>query len=191
MRLSMHYMWPRAESNVYAEPKRLVDDGLATAREEWTGSRRRTIYSITAAGRKELRKWLAAPSAHERFESEALIKVLFAENGTLSGAITAVRSLRADAVEAIEHFLEVADEYAAGRGRYPGRFALSAVAGRLVLEQQAATARWATWAEETLTAWQDPLSRGADEGISTMRGVGEPLPITEDPVRQLLERRSR
>ena len=25
MKLSLHYMWPRAESNVYAEPKRLVE----------------------------------------------------------------------------------------------------------------------------------------------------------------------
>ena len=47
MRLTMHYMWPRAESNVYAEPPRLVEAGLATAREEWSGQRRRTIYSIT------------------------------------------------------------------------------------------------------------------------------------------------
>ena len=48
MRLSLHYLWPRAESNVYAEPKRLLAAGLAEAREEWNGGRRRTIYSITA-----------------------------------------------------------------------------------------------------------------------------------------------
>src|SRR5262245_28929227 len=47
VRKSMHYMWPRAESNVYAEPMRLVEAGLVSARQEWNGRRRRTIYSIT------------------------------------------------------------------------------------------------------------------------------------------------
>ena len=56
MRMSLHYMWPRAESNVYAEPKRLVAAGLATSREEWTGSRRRTIYAITELGRGGARR---------------------------------------------------------------------------------------------------------------------------------------
>ena len=63
MRLTMHYMWPRAESNVYAEPPRLVEAGLATAREEWSGQRRRTIYSITGAGRAALTAWIASRAA--------------------------------------------------------------------------------------------------------------------------------
>ena len=58
MRLSLHYLWPRAESNVYAEPKRLVAAGLAEAREEWSGERRRTIYSITEAGAAEYARLL-------------------------------------------------------------------------------------------------------------------------------------
>lgn len=37
MRRSLQFVWPRAESNLYAEPKRLVDAGLATAEvERWT-----------------------------------------------------------------------------------------------------------------------------------------------------------
>jgi len=31
MKRSMHFFWPRAESNLYAEPKRLVEAELATA----------------------------------------------------------------------------------------------------------------------------------------------------------------
>ena len=31
MRRSLHFVWPRAESNLYAEPKRLVEAGMATA----------------------------------------------------------------------------------------------------------------------------------------------------------------
>src|SRR4029450_9725881 len=72
MRISLHYMWPRAESNVYAEPKRLVAAGLAKSREEWTGSRRRTIYSITQAGVTALADWLASPSSRRPYETTGL-----------------------------------------------------------------------------------------------------------------------
>ena len=56
MRRLLHFFWPRAESNLYAEPKRLVAAGLAEAREEWNGDRRRTVYSITDPPIKALRK---------------------------------------------------------------------------------------------------------------------------------------
>ena len=186
MRRSLHYMWPRAESNVYAEPKRLVEAGLATAREEWTGNRRRTIYSITPAGRDALREWFAAPNSRERYESEALIKVLFGENGSLEDVIAAVRSLRSDAEESIAHFLDIADDYDAQTGDYPDRFALSALAGRLLLEQQAATARWAVWAEETLRQWTEVHAQDAAWGVATMRAVGRPLPLEHDPIAEVL-----
>src|SRR6186997_1199598 len=70
MRRSLHFFWPRAESNLYAEPKRLVEAGLAEVQEEWTGDRRRTVYSITDAGREALGTWLAGESAAPRLESE-------------------------------------------------------------------------------------------------------------------------
>src|SRR5215471_11926514 len=96
MRMSLHYMWPRAESNVYAEPKRLVAAGLASARTEWNGGRRRTLYSITDPGRAALAQWLSSPSAEQRYESEALLKVFFAENGTRDDLLATIRAIRID-----------------------------------------------------------------------------------------------
>ena len=61
MRLSLH-LWPRARQRVRGA-ERLVTAGLAESREEWNGGRRRTVYSITAAGRRALADWLASPSA--------------------------------------------------------------------------------------------------------------------------------
>src|SRR5262245_58322241 len=63
------------------EPKRLVSAGLATSPEEWTGKRRRPIYAIADAGRAALADWLASPSSRRCYESEGLLKVLFAETG--------------------------------------------------------------------------------------------------------------
>jgi PadR family transcriptional regulator, regulatory protein AphA len=182
MRMSLHYMWPRAESNVYAEPKRLVAAGLATSREEWTGSRRRTIYSITDSGRKALAEWLASSSSRQRYESEALLKVLFAENGTKDDLLATIRAIREDALVVREHFLQFADVYEAGDGEYPERFGLSALAARLLCEQQAATARWASWADEIVSGWDGPSGADAAWGIQTLRASGEGFAIAEDPV---------
>jgi PadR family transcriptional regulator, regulatory protein AphA len=186
MRLSMHYMWPRAESNVYAEPRRLVEASLATAREEWNGQRRRTVYSITEAGRAALAEWLASQSARQRYECEALVKVLFAENGTRDHLLASIRALGEDAAEVMRHFLRIAARYAAGEGEYPWRFGLSGLALRLLMEQQATTLRWAKWAEEIVAGWDAPLSADATWGVETLCATGEPLPLNEDPVREVV-----
>jgi DNA-binding PadR family transcriptional regulator len=173
MRLSMHYIWPRAESNVYAEPKRLVAAGLAASRKESTGRRRRTIYSITAAGRAALREWLASPSSRQRYESEAVLKVLFAEHGTLEDLKASIRALREDAASGIEHWQRIADAYDAGEGQYPERFAVSALVARLLGEQQAATVRWAEWAERVVSRWETPAGPSASWGVKTIRATAQ------------------
>jgi len=174
MRLSLHYMWPRAESNVYAEPRRLVEAGLVTAREEWNGQRRRTIYSITKAGRMALAEWIASPSARPRYENEALVKVMFAENGTKEDLLKAIRELAEDSAAAVRHFREIADRYAANEGEYPRRFGLSGLALGLAAEQHAATLRWARWAERVVRGWENPLTADAAWGIRTLREATEP-----------------
>jgi DNA-binding PadR family transcriptional regulator len=186
MRLSLHYMWPRAESNVYAEPRRLVEVGLAAAREEWNGQRRRTVYSITDAGRAALADWLASSSSPPRYESEALVKVMFAENGSRDDLLESIRAIGADAAEALRQVLRIAERYAVGEGEYPRRFGLSALALRLVIEQRAATLRWATWAEAVAADWETPTSGDVASGIDTLDAAGEPFPLAEDPVRDVL-----
>jgi PadR family transcriptional regulator, regulatory protein AphA len=182
MRDSLHYMWPRAESNVYAEPKRLVAAGLVDSREAWNGGRRRTIYSITDAGREALADWLAAESSRQRYESEAVLKVFFAENGSRDDLLASIRALREEALAAVEHFRGFADVYEAGEGRYPERFALSALTARLLAEQQATTARWASWAETVVSRWETSSGSGAGWGVRVLRDTGKPFPLRSDPL---------
>ena len=66
MKRSLGWIWPRAESRLYEEPKKLVAAGLATSRSEPTGRRRSTVYSITPEGRQALAGWLAEPGASGR-----------------------------------------------------------------------------------------------------------------------------
>jgi DNA-binding PadR family transcriptional regulator len=185
MRYSLHYLWPRAESNVYAEPRRLVAEGLAVSREEFTGGRRRTVYAITDAGRAALARWLASPSSRQRYESEAVLKVLFAENGTLDDLLASIRAVGDDALAGVAHWQRVADRYHAGEGEYPARFGVSALVARLLGEQQAATARWAAWAQQVVSEWDEPLAAGVDWGVETIRATGEPFPLADDPVQDV------
>jgi DNA-binding PadR family transcriptional regulator len=175
MRLSMHYIWPRAESNVYAEPKRLVAAGLASSRTESRGRRTRTLYSITDAGRAVLSEWVARRSSRQRYESEAVLKILFAEHGTLEDLRRSIETIREDAASAVEHFQRIADAYEAGEGDYPHRFAVSALVARLLCEQQAATVRWADWAERVVSGWDAPTGPGVSWGVEAIRASGDPF----------------
>ena len=80
-RSTRHY-WPRAESKIYEEPKKLVAHGLATATPERTGQRPRTVYAITEKGREALRLWLDQPGQAPIVEFEGVVQVQFAEQGT-------------------------------------------------------------------------------------------------------------
>src|SRR5688572_2950661 len=78
------WFWPRAERKLYDEPRRLVAAGLATALEQHTGKRPKTVYAITDDGRAALRGWLDGPSAPPTLEFEAMVRVFFADGGTLA-----------------------------------------------------------------------------------------------------------
>src|SRR5438034_9880278 len=50
--------WSAAQSQWYAEPKRLEELGYLRSRKEPGRTRERTHYMLTAAGRKALREWI-------------------------------------------------------------------------------------------------------------------------------------
>ena len=77
---SLGRIWPRAQSKLYEEPKKLVELGLAAAGTEPVGRRPRTVYAITPAGRRALAGWLAEPGAGPVIEFEQLLKVCFADS---------------------------------------------------------------------------------------------------------------
>src|SRR5690349_24103751 len=81
MRRALGQFWPRAESKLYAETKKLVAHGLATATKESTGRRPRTVYSITAEVRRAMGDWVPQPGAGPVLEFEGLVKLFYAEHG--------------------------------------------------------------------------------------------------------------
>ncbi|GAA4228672.1 helix-turn-helix transcriptional regulator [Actinomadura meridiana] len=152
MRRSLRTMWPRAESVIYEEPKKLVEHGLARSRVEYTGRRRSTVYEITEEGRARVGQWLDEPGAGPVMEFEALIKVAFADHGTVEQLRTTLRRIRDDAVKRVAITEARMAEYEEG-GPYPDRLPVIALPSKLVREQNALLLRWAEWALAEVEQW--------------------------------------
>lgn len=166
MARSLHYIWPRAERAVYDEPRKLVAQGLAKASPARTGRRARTIYTITAKGRTEFRRWLGEGSAPPAFESEALVRTMFAEHATNEQALATISGLRRHAQDLQARLVDQAQSYLdADGGAFPERLHVIALAGRFVHEHTAAIERWARWAEAELASWPDTASPEPGERI--------------------------
>lgn len=158
MHRSLGRFWPRAESKLYEEPKKLVRLGFAESAVELVGKRSRTVYSITDEGRAALSTWVREPGAGPVLEFEQLLKLSFAEHGTRADALATVAAARAWAVERNAENREVAAQYASGTGPYQHRVAQSMLAGAFLTDFYAMVAQWADWAESQIEAWPDDVA---------------------------------
>jgi DNA-binding PadR family transcriptional regulator len=149
---SLHWFWPRAERKLYDEPKRLVAEGLATASAQATGKRPRTVYAITPAGREALAGWLDGPSASRSLEFEALVKVFFADAGSVQQLRVNLDRVVADCERRVE---ELADTMQAGLDApgFPGRVHLQVVCLKATVDQELTMLHWARWARREVAGW--------------------------------------
>jgi PadR family transcriptional regulator AphA len=153
---SLDWFWPRAERKLYDEPKRLVAHGLARSDKEMTGARPRTVYSVTRKGRSALRRWLDEPPAPPVLEFEGMVKVFFADGGTLEQLQANLASI-ADTAQARLSALEVkVDELEASDGEFSGRVHLNALGLRFHLDHERTIRDWARWALAQVSEWTSP-----------------------------------
>jgi DNA-binding PadR family transcriptional regulator len=163
---SLRRIWPRAQSKLYEEPKKLVTLGYARAVQEQEGRRTRTRYTITVAGRRALRAWLAQPGAGPEMEFEQLVKIHFADSGTkhdilanLAATIEWVRE------QNIEH-LATARAVLAGDSPFPQREAVNHLGGRFLTSYYTMIAEWAEWATSVVRTWpEDPTEAEPDPEV--------------------------
>jgi PadR family transcriptional regulator AphA len=153
LRRSLDLCWPKAESVLYDEPKRLVRLGLATARREPAGRRTRTVYEITGRGRAALADWMATHPAPPRFESEPMLRLLYADQGSKQDALRAVAALRDWTTAQATGFLDQAEGYLDDGGPFPERLHIIALFGTYYLDLLEATRRWTERAEAEIDGW--------------------------------------
>lgn len=72
--------WGASNAQIYPELKRLAAAGLLRSQQELTGNRARIAYTVTAEGRRELRRWLTDDSKPRlEMRDEAMLKLFFAD----------------------------------------------------------------------------------------------------------------
>jgi len=159
--------WPRTRSKLYEEPKKLVAHGLAQASPQKTGKRPRTMYTITAKGRRALAAWVPTPSAGPVLEFEALLKVFFAEHGSKADLLATLRSLRTWAVERSRLGVGISRGYLEGEGPFPERLPWLILSGRFLDDFAAMVEEWSEWAASVVAEWPDDV-RKASPDLATL-----------------------
>ena len=182
---SLRRLWPRAQSKLYEEPKKLAARGYARATDDSVGRRRRTRYTITAAGRRALAAWLSQPGDGPALEFELLVKIHFADSGSKADVVTNLDAARAWVLEQNEENLAVARAYLAGAGAFPQRAALNQLPGRFLAEFYVAVARWVAWATELVESWPEDVRdapfdvAAAEESVALVESVASILGTVE------------
>jgi PadR family transcriptional regulator, regulatory protein AphA len=157
---SLGWFWPRTERKLYDEPPRLVAAGLATATEERTGRRPRTVYAITPAGRRELRRWLGEPSAPPALEFEAMIRVFFADSGTLDQLVATLQQVAREADDRHAALRAMIATQPPTDDEFASRRHVNALALRFQLDHEQQTAEWARWALAQVATWPSTTDPG-------------------------------
>jgi DNA-binding PadR family transcriptional regulator len=150
--------WPRAESKLYDEPKKLVARGFAKATSEQVGRRPRTIYSITPKGRRSLTAWMSEPARGPVLEFEQLVKVFFAENGTTADLRATIEAAREWSRARIAASASIPASYVRGEGAFPERLPWLLLVGQFLTEFLLAVERWSEWAAGVVEGWPDDVT---------------------------------
>jgi DNA-binding PadR family transcriptional regulator len=163
---SLGRIWPRAQSKLYEEPKKLAASGYARAREERVGERPRTVYSITPKGRRALAVWMGEPSAGPVLESEHLLKLFFAENGSRQDALATLASVREWAEERNAGNVEAARAYMTGEGPFQERAAQTLLVGRFLTDFYKLVADWSDWASDLVEEWPEDPAKAVPDPVA-------------------------
>jgi PadR family transcriptional regulator AphA len=179
---SLRRFWPRAQSKLYEEPKKLVSHGYARADDDSVGRRRRTRYTITPKGRRALAAWLQEPGAGPVLEFEQLLKISFADSGTKADILTSLEATRAWVVNQNEENLAAARAYLKGESAFPERAALNQLAGRFLTDFYVTVAEWVEWASDLVEDWPDDVTQApfdvaeAEEGVRLAESISVLVP---------------
>jgi PadR family transcriptional regulator AphA len=162
MKRDLHFCWPRAERGIYYEPKNLVAHGLATASIGRTGKRKRTVYSITPAGRHAFERWLEQDAAASpQLESETILRATFAHRGSKDALLGAIAIMREQGATMRYQLTLQARQYADTGGPFPDQLHLIALTGRFLIDYASLLEDWADWAEAHVRDW--PSVKSASE----------------------------
>jgi DNA-binding PadR family transcriptional regulator len=159
--------WSAADSQWYAEPKRLEKLGYLRAQKRPGRTRERTHYTLTDAGREALVAWAGEPARFPRIQHEAVTRLLLGDIVPDSVLLNGLQGLRRD-LDEISALLDSADADVASvphRARY---LRLNHALARRIVE---AHTLWIEQAERELGG-----ATPADRSPSAAPSASEPAP---------------
>jgi PadR family transcriptional regulator AphA len=75
---STRFFWAASYGRIYPELKRLAEAGLIEGADASQGGRNRTVYELTAKGRRAAHEWIGARPEVFELRDEGLLKLFFA-----------------------------------------------------------------------------------------------------------------
>jgi PadR family transcriptional regulator, regulatory protein AphA len=75
---SARFFWAASYGQIYPELKRLEDAGLVTGSDASQGARQRTVYKLTAKGKRAAQEWINAKPEVFELRDEGLLGLFFA-----------------------------------------------------------------------------------------------------------------
>ena len=71
------YFWRESDSTIYPMLKVLAEEGKIRSKVVYVGKKKKEIFSMTRAGRVELKAWIKSPTGSETPRNEFLLKLFF------------------------------------------------------------------------------------------------------------------
>jgi PadR family transcriptional regulator, regulatory protein AphA len=188
------YVWPRAESAIYREVKRLSSMGLLDGKKEHVGRRARTVYSITEKGREALREWLSTPVAPFAMDFEAMIRLFVAPLGTKEQIVTTFNQVQDDVREMLRFAGEVKREFLEGIAVTQDQVYIRALAVDFFISLLNMVDAWADRTLAEIESWDDLSPDGKNErALEKIRElpVATPVSVKKTPVPPRTQHRPR
>ena len=190
------YVWPRAESAIYREVKRLSSMGLLEGRKEHVGKRTRTVYSITDQGREALREWLGTPVSPFAMDFEAIIRLFVAPLGTKDEIVATLEMVLNDAREMLRFAGQVKQEFLDGIAVTQDQVYIRVLAVDFFISLLNTVEAWAQRTLDEIESWDDLSPDGKNErALEKFRELPVPTPAstqtTPVPPRTQRQRRRR
>jgi DNA-binding PadR family transcriptional regulator len=113
------FFWAVSYGQIYPELRRLAGAGLIEGEARPAGGRRRTVYALTAAGRKRLREWLEVEPEVLEMRDEGLLKLFFADAVDGSTAIATLTAKRRHHLERVEQLKAIEPSAESNPERFP------------------------------------------------------------------------
>ena len=181
---TLHWFWPRAESVLYAEVKRLVARELVVGRTEpGARGRDRAVYSLTTAGEAALAQWMAAPpSSGFSLHAEPLLRVHLAPYGTTDDLVRALTATRDQAEGLLRQAASIAVEFLEGRHQFQDQVHVRALLFDYLWNYGLTTYMWAERSLEQVTSWDgmEPADASAQAGLAVIAGNLSRSPLPPD-----------